>query len=427
MNMTPSNVGHHRFHSHDRDYANRNNSAAAATTNVAVTTNGAPTTIAPVEAAATVDKPAFDAEALAKSILSFVQNRLAKEVDAGASKDALTALLKQARDGVAAGFDQAVKELKDSGSLTDELSSGISSALQKVDSGLDDLAKQFGLTDAAPTGDNTSPTTAKTPSVVDAQTNTTAVPQTGSLSQLAAAYKSSFSSKQSAELLVKTADGDTVRLQLGVKQKQSISASYLSDSNGQQLSLSSREKSSGSLSISVDGNLDAGELQALGDLLNQIGDLADSFFNGDMSAALEKAGALDFSNPELSAMSLDLRSEITTRSAIAAYSAVQSLTDTPSSAPAVTLPDLADALTSLLPKASVADNPASLLKQLLAAQLGANDQQNNPLVDFANRLLDALGASKTAEASVADVDSAAITDTATTPAADETQTDTASV
>lgn len=424
MNITPSNVGNHRFHSHDRDYANRNNSLpASATTNVAVTTDGTtPTTIAPVEAAAAVEKPAFDAEALAKSILSFVQNRLAKEADAGASQDELAALLKQARDGVAAGFNQAVKELKDRGALTDDLSSGISSALQKVDGGLDDLAKQFGLVDSTTTTEGAATTPSKNSTAVDTQTNasTNTVAPTGSLSQLAAAYKSSFSSKQSVELSVKTADGDTVRLQLGVKQKQSISASYLSDANGQQLSISSREKSSAGLRISVDGNLDAGELQALGDLLNQIGDLADSFFSGDMSAALEKAGALDFSNPELSEFSLDLRSEITTRSAIAAYSAVQSLADAPSSAPAIKLPDLADALTSLLPKASVADNPASLLKQLLAAQLGASDQQNNPLVEFANRLLDALGADATDEAAIpVPTTSASI---ATTPATNEQST-----
>ena len=409
MTIIPPNVGNHRSYSNDHDYANRNTSNThSATTNVATTqvaTNAAPTTIAPVDATAAVEKPVFDAEALAKSILSFVQQRLSKEADSGASKEQLSALLTQAREGVTAGFNQATKELKDSGSLTDVLSGGISSALQKVDSGFNDLAKQLGLNAGlASSAVNTNPAAKKNSAstVIDNQINPAS--PTGTLSQLAAAYKSSFSSKQSVDLVVRTADGDTVRLQLGVKQKQSFSAAYQANADGQQLAISSREKSSGRLDISVDGNLDADEMQALGDLLNQIGDLADSFFGGDMNAALEKAGALDLSSPELSAMSLDLRSEVTTRSKIAAYAAVQSLTDEPvnETTPApvsLGLSDLADALTSLLPKAAVAENPASLLKQLLAAQLGANAQQNNPLLEFADRLLDAMGASKADTAS----------------------------
>lgn len=413
MNITPPHSGNNRFHSNDIDPANRNASTAqSASTNVS--TNVAPTTIAPVEAAATVEKPAFDSGALAKTILSFVQQRLTQAKQDGASKEELTTLLAQAYDGAEAGFNQAVSELKDRGALTDTLSGGISTALQKVDSGFTDLAKQFGLNDSAssnsaPVGSTTTATTKSSNTAIDTQTNSTPAPQTGTLSQLAAAYKTSFSSKQSVDLVVQTADGDTVRLQLGVKQKQSFGAAYQADANGQQLSAYSREKSSGRLNISVEGNLDADEMQALGDLLNQVGDLADSFFGGDMDAAWQKAGALDLSNPELSAMSLDLRSEVTTRSKIAAYAAVQSLTDDPSAtsgAPSTTsapaslgLSDLVDALSSLMPKASLAKNPANLLKEMLAAQLAAMNQENNPLMDFTNRLLDILGADASSETS----------------------------
>ncbi|HSB96469.1 MAG TPA: DUF5610 domain-containing protein [Spongiibacteraceae bacterium] len=366
--------------------ANSSNSAAPATASSVTSPTKAAVDLSPVTSVAA----GFDSDTVSKNILSFVQQRLTQAQQQGASKDDLAKLLQQARKGAESGFDQAVAQLKGNGSLDDSLSSGISSALQKVDKGFDDLAKQLGLT---------TDTTAAT-------ANPAPAAPTSTLSQLAASYKASFSSKQSVDLLVKTADGDTVHLQLGVNNKQSVRASYQADASGQRLSVSSSQKSSAGLSISVDGDLDQDELQALNDLLDQVGDLADTFFSGDVASAFQQAGALDFNNPELSSLSLNLHSETRVREKVAAYQQVQSLASDDASAngsgvnnnvaaPALsTLSNLADALSALVPQASAAANPASLLKQLLAAQVGAADQQNNPLLNFANRLLTALGADK---------------------------------
>lgn len=478
--------GNYRSHFAD-DSVNRQHARASTTTALNISGSTAAPTIAPVDAATAVAKPAFDADTISKNILSFIEQRLSKAAGQGASQDQLADLLTQARQGVTNGFGQAVDQLKGVGAFDDALSSGISSALQKVDSGLDDLAKQLGLptSAAAPTTANTATnsaptttptvTTATTPATtpattsatttpattasatapapapstttatpnttVNTSTNTTPAPQTGTLTQLAAAYRASFSSRQSVDLVVKTADGDTVHLQLDLRDKQTISAAYQSNANGQQLTLSSSQKSSAGLSISVDGNLDAGELTALGDLLDQLGKVTDSFFSGDVAGAVQKAGTLDFSNPELDSFSLDLHSTITTKAKVAAYAAVQSLgndaagasasiptagsTAAASSAPAPTsstLSDLFKALSSLAPKAAVANNPASLLKQLLAAQIGAANQQNNPLLSFVDRLLTALGADADTAATPGSTTSAATTAAAATPSTTATST-----
>jgi len=380
MHITTPQFGGYRpqsFSSAPVNLRSPSTNAAPSPANVAATNAVSPST----GAAST-----FDADTVSKNILSFVQQRLTQAAQQGASKDRLASLLEQARKGASAGFDQAVKQLQGSGSLDDTLSSGISSALQKVDTGFDALAKQFGLaggTDSAASNPVAS---------------STATASTSTLSQLAASYSASFSSKQSVDLIVKTADGDTVHLQLGIKNKQSVSASYQAGAAGQQLSISSSQKSSAGLSISVDGNLDAGELQALSDLLGKVGDLADKFFSGDLAGALQQAHSLDFSNPELSSLSLNLHSEERISQKVAAYQQIQGLsgdgTGNNAAAPSLAnLSSLADALSSLLPQASTsAANPASLLKQLLAAHVGANDRQNNPLLSFANRLLTALGA-----------------------------------
>jgi len=413
MSITTPYLGSYRPPFNGFDSLNSNSSSATARTG-----NSAPASTATVDLAPVTKAPSsFNSDTVASNILSFVQRRLTQAAQQGASTDQLAALLAQARKGAASGFDQAVAELKSNGSLDDSLSSGISSALQKVDKGFDALAKQFGIaTDTA-----TAPSAATKPAPT-AQTN--------SLNQLAASYRASFSSKQSVDLVVKTADGDIVHLQLGVKDKQSVSANYQANANGQQLNIASSEKSSARLSISVDGNLDAGELQALSDLLGKVGDLADKFFGGDVTGAFQEASTLDFSNPELSSLSLDLRSEVSIREKVGAYQQIQGLGsgagnnssvggnningNNSVAAPSTsTLSDLASALSSLLPQASTAANPAGLLKQLLAAQIGATnagatDQQANPLLDFANRLLTALGADKASADTASVIDSATV-------------------
>jgi hypothetical protein len=159
-------------------------------------------------------------------------------------------------------------------------------------------------------------------------------------------------------------------------------------------------------------------------LLGKVGDLADKFFGGDVAGAFQQASALDFSNPELSSLSLDLRSEVRIKEQVGAYQQIQGLgngigsnsisgNNGAAAASATTLSDLADALTSLLPQASTAANPAGLLKQILAAQIGATnagatDQQTNPLLDFANRLLTALGADKSGTDTASAIDAATV-------------------
>ena len=144
MTITTPYLGGYRSPSAGSDLINRYPPTAQP---VAANAVGPSTGIAPVAAV----QPSFDADAVSKNILSFIQQRLSNAVEQGASQDQLATLLAQAREGVISGVKQALSQLKDSGALTDTLSSGIGSALQKVDSGLDDLAKQLGLTAGADT------------------------------------------------------------------------------------------------------------------------------------------------------------------------------------------------------------------------------------------------------------------------------------
>lgn len=313
----------------------------------------------------------FDAGATARNILDMVSSQLAEAVSRGASPQELSRLLQQAREGAQTGFDAAIEQLKNMGEIDAGLSSGISSALQLVDKGFDELARQLGIA---------------APSSGDSKTAPSAT-----LGELASDYGQRFASGQSADLTVRTADGDTVRLR--------ISADSATGADGS-------VRSSGGVTMEVEGQLDADETKALNELVDRVGKLADTFFGGDMESALQQANALEFENPELDSMSLTLRRSVSAyqdvqslgSDALADYAAMDNgavVGDTTGggAVPSVKA-QLAQQLTALLPEASLSENPAGTLKELLAAQVAAKGQEDSPLLGFANRLLDAMGASR---------------------------------
>lgn len=309
---------------------------------------------------------AFDADKTAKNILDVIATQLMNAAANGASKEELGSLLQQAREGVQTGFDSAIAQLKDIGELDPALSSGIGAALSRVDQGFDRLAKQFGLGDGG---------------------GAAAVSGNPSLGELAGDYRRSFANGQSVDLTIRTADGDTVKLSIGADSARGADGAV---------------RSSGGVTMSVDGNLDADETKALNDLVDRVGKLADTFFGGDMDAALQQADALQLGSAELDSMSLTLRRSVTT------YQDVQSLgsdalsdygasgVGAAGSTATGVKARLAGEISALLPDASFSANPAATLKELLAAQVAARDQQDNPLLAFANRLLDAMGAANAA-------------------------------
>jgi hypothetical protein len=314
--------------------------------------------------------PAFDADTIAKKILDMVSLQLQNALAHGASKQELGNLLQQARDGAQTGFDAAITQLQDTGELDDALSNGISTALQKVDQGFNTLAEQLGLENAR----------AKMRAVT--------------LGDLASDYSQQFASGQSAELTIKTADGDTVRLHIGIG----------SAGMGTAVAEGSRQ-SAGGVTLAVDGDLDADETKALNELVGRVGKLADSFFGGDMHGALRQAEDFAFDNPELSSLSLTLRrsvsvyqdmqslgSDALTDYAALGNGALESGTAAAAGAGSSVKARLAEQLSAMLPGVSFAVNPANTLKELLAVEVAAKGLEDSPLLDFANRLLDAMGA-----------------------------------
>ena len=64
---------------------------------------------------------------------------------------------------------------------------------------------------------------------------------------------------------------------------------------------------SGSFFMAVNGELDEDELKAIGDLLNNINNLAEDFYAGDIEQAFKEALELGFNSDEILRFSLNLR------------------------------------------------------------------------------------------------------------------------
>ena len=235
----------------------------------------------------------FDFEKIARNVLKFVGGVIRGAADGGASEEKLAGLFSQARDGVSRGFAMAEKDL--AGFMNDEIEQGITKSRDLIDMGINDLETDiFGR---------------QQPNAV----------QLSSLEALAA------SDEKSGSLVIRTKDGDEVsfsfeslrsfqasqqlNFQAQTSQNQSNgndeqSESGFSASYSQQTSYQYYERSG--ISFSLKGELDEEELNSIADLVGQVQDLADTFYNGDIDKAFEEALSLGFDDKELVGYALQL-------------------------------------------------------------------------------------------------------------------------
>lgn len=87
----------------------------------------------------------------------------------------------------------------------------------------------------------------------------------------------------------------------------SVEVRQQSDGVATEASYSSRTYTAGSLEFEVDGSLDTDELQAIGDLLQGVDELSQTFFDGDVAAAFEQAQGLGYDKTEIAGYALELK------------------------------------------------------------------------------------------------------------------------
>lgn len=145
------------------------------------------------------------------------------------------------------------------------------------------------------------------------------------------AYSESLSRNSSIEIM--TRDGDKVSINL------SSNASYQSDfsysdfqtqnSRQTEFSFSESKQSSLQYQLSIEGNLDTQEREAIDNLVRNINNIASELYQGDIKEALKEASLLEYNTDELQSYSFNL-TQVRNQQYTAAYEEVSQLqTNTP--------------------------------------------------------------------------------------------------
>lgn len=245
---------------------------------------------------------------VAGTILGFVEKRIALAKADGAAPERLDAMLQQARAGVEQGYAEARDELKARGFLPSD-----DGQLEKdIDAGYSAVQKGFGQIADTIAG--------RVPGKGEVTTPAPIASSPAASGTVAA--RSEYLRAESSVIQLKTRDGDTVRLSLS----QVAAASAEIQANGGSMQEVLQGISGNQFMLDVEGQLDDGELEAIGGFLKQIDSVANDFFAGDMQAAFEKALSLDVDMGEIASFAVNLSS--------VSYSSISQAYESGASAPA---------------------------------------------------------------------------------------------
>lgn len=291
----------------------------------------------------------FDIDQVVDTVAGFVEGFIERERSAGASEERIQELANAARQGVEQGFGEARDIISDAGIMTDELAEDIDTSEARIYDRIDQVVAPQDDSDDAP-------------AETEAPRNDLFRPE-----NLVSASGFDYR-QQSGVVEIQTNDGDTISISLASLDYSSFD--YQNTGDGSSFGYSAYSGSQ--FSVSVDGELDEGELTALNDFLGQVDSLAQSFFSGDLDSALEQAMSLGYDSSELASFTLDFSySEVqaTTRT----YQNVQDLGDGQGQGLA-SLPNLVEPLKQFAEDVQSVVDKASLFQSSAAGMLDLLEQ-----------------------------------------------------
>jgi len=318
---------------------------------------------------------AFDFEAVAKNVMSFVNSSLSAAKSRGASADELQEMLGQARQGANNGIDEAIEELSELNVIDEDLNEGIEKARDLINAGLDETEEKLA------NGDLTAP--ASTPSLT---------------SHAVEVSSNNYASQaNSSDLSITTADGDIVSISFSALEESQSSEnfSYYAGQDSTQMSYQSSASSYSEMnfSFSVQGDLDEDELHAIQSLIKDISKIEKDFFSGNIDKAFNKALELGYDEQQLSSFNLELR-QTQTNYVSQAYSEVANYNvDADEELNTVVRPvlDFIGEFKELRDHANtILDQEGEQFNKLLESVLNAEFDQNQKLLSQFNKFIEKL-------------------------------------
>lgn len=125
-------------------------------------------------------------------------------------------------------------------------------------------------------------------------------------SEAQASAKLSYRRSEGTSLFIETREGDTVELKIVVRQSTSLTATQKQDGEQTSTAVDKTSKLGVRVSFEVDGELNEEERAAIDSVLDQIGQLAQQFFDDDVAGAFDAAAALKIDASQLASVGLKL-------------------------------------------------------------------------------------------------------------------------
>lgn len=311
------------------------------------------------------DKPLFDFDEIVKNVLDFVSSAVNKAKANGADDEKLKDMLGDARKGVQIGIDDAVDELKGTGVFNDDMEEGINKSKEGIYNGLDKFEESLFN------------------------------PQPASVNISQAQYVSMTSN---AEYKFTTAEGDEVSISFADAFESQSASGYQQNNNGESFASSSSQSRQVSFSMSVNGDLNEQEQEAINVMMEDLQDLSKTFFGGDLDEAFEQAQELSLDSDQLVAFSMDLRQTKT----IATVKSYEEYRPAPEKQVAEGLAPFNDDLKNAFEKAG----ELGLQNQLagILQWLNQDQEQIDKLVDYTKSMFENLNQLNSAADELADLE-----------------------
>lgn len=149
---------------------------------------------------------------------------------------------------------------------------------------------------------------------------------------------------RSFDLAIKTAEGDIATIHIAQQESGSASSQVTISERGRALSLSASAAYSSALdaSVSVRGTLNAQETASIHALVQQVNDVAENFFAGDMDQAIRGAADISITDDSLIAFAFDLQSHEVRRAAAVYQNIASTTAPTSAATPATSAPATAE-------------------------------------------------------------------------------------
>ncbi len=200
----------------------------------------------------------------------------------------------QVKDGLEKGFSEAKDILQNLGMLQGKIAEDVNNTYDLTMRGLDKLASQAKL---ASTNETT----------VNPRVDTTMRFQNVAIQQ-----------SRSAEIQVKTREGDTVTISFSQSASSSRSALQVRQGDSSLQAFQESYSENSDFSISIEGDLNQDEQKSLQKLMKKMQKVSDAFFHGSGKAAVQHAQKLGFNDQQIAGFSMDLSMRNSVQ-AVAAY------------------------------------------------------------------------------------------------------------